>query len=47
MQIVTNTSELQHYAAEQVLIKLRAGSAHETMVKIAGVLCPCNLPARC
>ena len=36
VQIVTNASDLQAYAAEQVLIKLRAGSAHESMLKIAG-----------
>ena len=38
VQIVTNNSELQRYAAEQVLLKLQAGSAHETMVKVAGYL---------
>jgi hypothetical protein len=27
---------LQAYAAEQVLIKLREGSAHESMLKISG-----------
>lgn len=38
VQIVTNDSSLQQYAAEQVLAKLQAGSAHETMVKVAGYL---------
>ena len=59
MQIVTNASDLQAYAAEQarlalllalpinqllsatptqVLSRLRAGSAHESMVKISGYL---------
>jgi AP-2 complex subunit alpha len=38
VQIVTNASDLQAYAAEQVLVKLRAGSAHESMLKISGYL---------
>ncbi len=38
MQIVTNAPDLQAYATEQVLVKLREGSAHESMVKIAGYL---------
>lgn len=38
VQIVTNDPPLQRYAAETVLAKLRAGSAHETMVKVAGYL---------
>ena len=36
VQIVTNSADLQAYAAEQVLIKLREGSAHESMLKISG-----------
>ena len=38
IQIVTNNPDLQQYAAEQVLLKLQAGSAHETMVRVAGYL---------
>jgi AP-2 complex subunit alpha len=38
VQIVTNNGELQHYAAEQALCKLQAGSAHETIVKVAGYI---------
>ena len=36
VQIVTNSADLQAYAAEQVLVKLREGSAHESMLKISG-----------
>jgi len=38
VQIVTNNGDLQSYAAEQALLKLQAGSAHETMVKVGGYL---------
>jgi AP-2 complex subunit alpha len=39
VQIVTNHAELQRYAAEQVLAKLREGCGHEeAMVKVAGYL---------
>lgn len=38
VQIVTNNPELQRYSAEQMLEKLRSGSAHETMIKVAGYL---------
>ena len=38
VQIVTNSADLQAYAAEQVLVKLREGSAHESMLKISGAV---------
>jgi AP-2 complex subunit alpha len=38
VQIVTNTPDLQRYAAEQTLGKLQAGGAHEALVKVAGYI---------